>query len=95
MVLNESMAAGTPVVAFDNPGYRTVLDGKMEYCMATLFDVEELFQKVVRILEDEKLRNELSEWGLAEVRDKYDWNKVTDRVLKVYNEIVVPAKAVA
>jgi len=88
MVLNEAMSAGTPVVAFDNPGYRTVLDEKKEYCMARLYDILDLSKKIVGILENKKLQKELIEWGIEEVRSKYDWAVVTQNVIDIYTDLL-------
>jgi phosphatidyl-myo-inositol alpha-mannosyltransferase len=94
MVLNESMASGTPVVAFDNPGYRLVLEARAEYCLAKLFDVDDLTNKIIRVIEDDELRNELREWGLREVREKYDWNLITGKILDIYDGLLAQETAV-
>lgn len=84
MVLNEAMAAGTPVVAFDNPGYRTVLAGREKSTLAELYNINDLVQKTIAILEEKPLRDELIQWGLSEVHTKYDWNIVTEHILEIY-----------
>ncbi len=88
MVLNEAMASGTPVVAFDNPGYRTVLEDREEQCLAKLFKTDDLAEKIINILDNEELKKSIVTWGLDEVNVKYDWKIVSDRIISVYNHLL-------
>jgi phosphatidylinositol alpha-mannosyltransferase len=88
MVLTESMASGTPVVCFGNPGYLCVMKEKAQDCVARVYDILELSHKIITILKDESLQKELIEWGLDEVRKKYDWEVVADQVIKIYEKMM-------
>lgn len=92
MVLNEAMACGTPVVAFDNLGYRVVLEEKAEHCIAKLLDVEDLADKIHSLLENDDLSKELSEWGIKEVKEKYDWDMLVDKILAIYDDLIRNSK---
>ena len=91
MVLNEAMASGTPVVAFDNPGYRVVLEDKMSVCLAKLLDVSDLVTKIENILRDGNLQTSLAQWGIEQVRNKYDWNIVASQIESIYRSELAKA----
>ncbi len=87
MVLTEAMASGTPVVGFDNPGYRTVLEEQAKYCIAELRNTDDLTRKILTVLHDHDLANSLVHWGLKQVKEKYDWEIVADRIIEVYKDL--------
>ena len=64
IVLLEGMAAGTPVVASDLPGYRNVAIGGNEAYLVPPGDAEALRAGLRRVLDDELLSNRLSKAGL-------------------------------
>ena len=64
IVLLEGMAAGTPVVASDLPGYRNVATGGNEAYLVPPGDAEALRAGLRRVLDDELLSNRLSKAGL-------------------------------
>jgi len=84
IVLLEAMASGKPVVGFANLGYYQLLkESKGEEFLARPKNVEELAQKILKLVEDEKLRTEIGDWGL-EYSKNYSWEKIADRVLNFY-----------
>lgn len=86
IVLLEAMACGKPVCGFSNIGYKELLSGtKGEEFLAEPKDSISLAEKMEKLVKDEKLRKEMGEWGLEEVK-KYSWEKVADRVLEFYKE---------
>jgi len=40
---------------------------------------------IEKLIEAEKLRKEMGEWGLKEA-EKYSWDKIADRVLNFYKK---------
>lgn len=86
IVLLEAMALGKPVCGFSNIGYKELLKGtKGEEFLAEPKDVSGLVEKLEKLVKNEKLRKEMGEWGMQEVK-KYAWEKVADRVLEFYKE---------
>ena len=65
IVLLEGMAAGTPVVASDLPGYRNVAKGGDEAYLVTPGDVQALSSGLRRVLEDKQLASQQSQAGLS------------------------------
>ena len=85
IVLLEAMASGKPVVCYGNIGYKSVLDGtKGAEFMIPPRDQDALTDKLSVLIESEKKRKEMSEWGLEEVK-KYSWDVVADEIISFYN----------
>ncbi|MDD5569215.1 MAG: glycosyltransferase family 4 protein [Candidatus Pacebacteria bacterium] len=84
IVLLEAMACGKPVCGFKNLGYGQLLKGTMgERFLAEPENVEDLASKLEILIRNEKLRQDLAQWGIEEVK-KYDWKNVADQVLNFY-----------
>lgn len=85
IVLAEAMAAGTPVVCSDIPGYKEASAGA-----ALTFETgksEEAATKVLAVLEDENLRSDLVQRGNARAAE-LDWDLVSEQVLDTYRRAV-------
>jgi phosphatidylinositol alpha-mannosyltransferase len=63
LVLAEGMAAGLPVVAAANDGYRGVLLDEGAVGLTCPGDIDDLAARLERFLSDEPLRERLSSWG--------------------------------
>jgi phosphatidylinositol alpha-mannosyltransferase len=63
LVLAEAMAAGVPVVAAANPGYRTVLTGAGAAGLVKPGDAAELATRLAQVLASFELRESLTRWG--------------------------------
>jgi phosphatidylinositol alpha-mannosyltransferase len=63
LVLIEAMAAGVPVVAAANSGYRSVMNGIGGDALVAPGDSRALADKLMRILDDAALRTKLIAWG--------------------------------
>ncbi len=85
IVLIEAMAAGLPVVAFDNQGHRCVL--RKDFLVENR-DVEALAKKLLSFLQSDGLREKASDWSRWEVQ-KYSWEKVGREIVEFY-EVVAP-----
>lgn len=79
------MACGLPTVAFDTPPSREILGDLGVYAKPK--DYHSLANSIVELLRDEELREELR----RKVRDKalkdYSWDKVGERIMKVYERL--------
>lgn len=85
IVLIEAMAAGKPVVAFANEGYKTVLkEGKGKKFLVTPRDYKGLAKKIELLIKNPKLRKEMGQWGRKEA-EKYSWPKIADQILDFYH----------
>ncbi len=83
LVTLESMACGTPVIAFNVAGYREiVLDKKAGFLVD--FDSEEISKKITDLITDKKLRIRMGEIGVDWVNKNWTWEKH----IKNLNEIL-------
>ena len=80
----EAIAAGVPVVAYDLPPYRAVFKEGM--ITVPLGDKEQFAEKVLELLDNEGLRQEISEKG-KEIIKNYSWDRIADRILGLMNAL--------
>ncbi|MDD4819183.1 MAG: glycosyltransferase, partial [Candidatus Colwellbacteria bacterium] len=84
IVLIEAMACGTPVIASDLPGVRTVFENEKSGLMVKPKDIEDLKNKIKTILQNpEKLENMSSEAHKL-VLEKYSEEIINDKVLELF-----------
>jgi len=84
IVLLEAMASGLPVVAFSNPGYREVMQGRGRRFLVPPKDYKALAKKIEILIKNKSLRKNLGKWGQKEVQ-KYSWSNIADQVLDFYD----------
>jgi glycosyltransferase involved in cell wall biosynthesis len=77
-VVIEAAACGVPTVAWSVTGIGdAVLDGETGYCVP-FGHVEEMAQRIVKILESEELRRQLGDNGAAFVRERFSSSLVAE-----------------
>ncbi|HIE43865.1 MAG TPA: glycosyltransferase family 1 protein, partial [Candidatus Omnitrophica bacterium] len=80
----EANACGTPAVAFKIPGLSEAIEsGKFGYLVSNR---EEMLEKIVKILTNKKLRDELSV-GARIRASQFDWDKSARRFLQILERI--------
>jgi phosphatidylinositol alpha-mannosyltransferase len=89
ITLLEAMACSTPIVCSDILGFRDVVMHGREALMVPCGDRDALANNLVRLLDDERLRERLGKTGRARSLE-YDWRHVTSAVLDVYDDILAP-----
>ena len=86
----EAMAAGCAVVVADTPGFRTIIQDRVQGFMV---DVErdvhcrELAERTGQLLTDDVARWRCAEAGRRRAAE-YDWPQVTQQVLRIYEELI-------
>jgi phosphatidylinositol alpha-mannosyltransferase len=84
IIILEAMASGLPVVGFANRGYSEFLKGKKgEDFLVVSRNYKNLAKKLEILIENKKLRKEVSKWGITEAK-KYSWSKISSQVLDFY-----------
>ena len=83
VVLLEAMAAHTPVVASDLPGYRNVAVADRDALLAPPGDASALAEALRRVLDDASLAARLADAGDARAA-RFSMESLADRYLEVY-----------
>jgi phosphatidylinositol alpha-mannosyltransferase len=83
IVIAEAMAAGKPVVAAANRGYRTLLQAHADELLAPPGDAEGFADRLRRLVLDGELRARLGAWGRTEAR-RYDCRTVAPDLVATY-----------
>jgi glycosyltransferase involved in cell wall biosynthesis len=82
----EAMACGTPVVMTDNKGSRDYAVNNFNALISQPGDVKSLVDNLLKVLQDDKLRDRLIENGL-ETAKKFTWTKTVENFEKALKEI--------
>jgi phosphatidylinositol alpha-mannosyltransferase len=89
VVLIEALAAGAPIVASDLDAFAKVLDDGAAGVLVRRGAATALAAALVALLGDPQRRAELSARG-REVSAGYDWSVLVQRILAVYETVIVP-----
>ena len=87
VVLLEAMAAGTPLVATDLPGYRRVARDGMEAILVPPSDPTALADALRRVLVDPELARQMSYAG-SQRADELSMDHLAERYLGIYERLV-------
>ena len=88
IVLKEAMAARLPVIAINVPGsgvLSLVKNGENGFLIEPR-KPDLITQKIIELLKDKQKRRKMGDAGRRFV-EKYDWDVITTRVLRVYEEV--------
>lgn len=86
-VLLEAMASGVPVVAYDIPPIREVVEDGVTGSLASTGDCDMLARKVIDILEDEGSAATLASNARRAVLEKHTWDRVGREYLNVLTNV--------
>ncbi len=86
IVLLEAMASGTPVVASDIEGYRGVIKSGQAGLLAPPRDSRALAEAIIMLARDPARRKAMGEAGRRQAME-YDWVKVVDQLMPIYEQI--------
>ena len=87
IVLLEAMAAGKPIVATAIPGYQEVVRDRQEALLVEPRDEIGLALRLVHVLADERLRQQLGQAGRRRAAT-FSWDRVAGQVLAYYDELL-------
>jgi phosphatidyl-myo-inositol alpha-mannosyltransferase len=85
IVLLEAMAIGIPIVAGDNPGYRSVMEGRGNISIVNPRDIEALRDRLHLLIHDEQLRQLWRRWAREYVK-QFSYERVVDQYEQLYKE---------
>jgi colanic acid/amylovoran biosynthesis glycosyltransferase len=85
-ILKETQAAGLPAVAFAHPGVEEVVEESKTGFLVPEGDVEGLAARARLLLEDASLAARLGERARELSRERFDLERVTDRLEGIYRQ---------
>ena len=88
LVLLESIACGTPAVAFNVGGVPELVRSGITGSLAEPENARDLCRGIVQLLEDEPLRNRMSEHCRKVATEEYSLNLMTSRYMDLYKHVI-------
>lgn len=89
IVLLEAMAAGVPIVAGDNPGYSSVLQGRGMLSLIDPEDTSNFARRLEIMLTDRTVRRAMLDWADTYI-DQFDYSIIVDQYEQLYKRLVTP-----
>ena len=86
MVIVEAMACGLPVISTNTSAIPEVVGDAG--ILVEPRNSQALVNAIILLIEDEKLRNKLSERGRKRVEENFTWEKVIERTLEAYSKLI-------
>jgi len=88
IVVLEAWSSGTPVITSPVGGLKTLIrDGETGFFAPAEGAPHEWAELIKKLDADSELRGRITEAADAEVREKYTWDVITDRLLDFYQEV--------
>jgi phosphatidylinositol alpha-mannosyltransferase len=87
ITLLEAMACGTPIVCFDTPGFRGVVEHEAQALMTPPGDAIAFADALVRVLDDSDLRARMGQAGRTRA-SAFAWPRIAEQTLAVYDRLV-------
>jgi len=84
----EAMACGTPVIATDVDALRDVIEDGLNGLLVKYDDVEALSNRIIHLLRSKADQSKFSINGRKKVSTVYNWNKISQDVLRVYEYVL-------
>ena len=89
LVLVESLASGTPVIASDLPGVRTIVADHEDGLLAEPGNTADLAAKLARSLDwPSDKRRTMGASGRAKVAQRYAWEQIGERLEGIYRDVL-------
>jgi glycosyltransferase involved in cell wall biosynthesis len=87
VVVCEAMSLAKPVVAFDFPFARALIENNHSGLLARPVDIRDFSSKMLSLLNDEDLRKRLGKNAYDYAREKFDWAKNVKEYIKIYTRL--------
>lgn len=87
MVYIEAMACGKPVIGTRTVGPDEVIEEECGF-LVPVDDVNALAEKILVLLDDRELGKKMGRAGRRIAEEKYSWDAVGKRIIKVYEEVL-------
>lgn len=85
----EAMAARTPIVVTDTGGLAEIVEHEKTGIKVYVDNSDSLAWGILRVLKNPDVADKIRENGYQKVLREYDWNRIAERTMKVYNRALV------
>jgi len=86
LVSLEAMACAKPIIVSDLPGPNSLVEGNG--LIVRVNDVEDLAEKIKKLIEDKKLGVEFGQQSLKLAQTKYNWSQIVKDIEKIYYDAI-------
>jgi len=83
LVLLEAMACGTPVIGSNTGGITDIIKYGESGFLVKPKDPEDIAEKIIVLLSNKELQQKFSEEGLKIVRERFSWNVIVKKFVKI------------
>ena len=87
LVFLEGMACGKPVVSYDIPAAKEVIEDGRNGFLVPVGNVKLLAKQILEVLTDSSLARRMGNFGRRLVEERFTWEKTAERTLDVYRRI--------
>ncbi|WP_338827363.1 glycosyltransferase family 4 protein [Neomoorella thermoacetica] len=84
MVILESYACGTPVVAFDSGGVRDVIQNGVDGNLVPLKDVDALTDAIKNMINNPEMRNMMGIKARRKIEKQFKWEHISKKYIELY-----------
>ena len=88
MVMAQAMACGCPVIASNHSGGEDLITDGLEGFITSIRDVPSLTDRLQQMIDQPKLRNEMSIKALEKVQKIGGWHNYGEQAMKIYSEVI-------
>lgn len=88
LVAAEAMACGKPVIASDNSSLPELVEENETGYLAQTNDLDTWINKITELIDNPKRRVEFGKKARVKQQTEFTWEKVADKTLKVYKELL-------
>jgi glycosyltransferase involved in cell wall biosynthesis len=88
MVMAQAMACGCPVIASNHSGGEDLITDGLEGFIISIRDVPLLTDRLQQMIDQPKLRNEMSIKALEKVQKIGGWHNYGEQAMKIYSEVI-------
>jgi glycosyltransferase involved in cell wall biosynthesis len=88
IVILESMASGTPVVAFDIGGIPDMVHHRKTGYLAKAEDTSDFSSGIVEMLEDRQLRERCAMQGRSVIINEFSSESVVERYIRLFSDLI-------